>query len=135
MADNSTLPATGDVIASDDVGGVKYQRVKPSFGVDGAAVDVSATDPLPAYLTGQTVTGTLTGTGSVTISDLKGAATVTVEGVATAMTTHTFLMEVLTATGLWEVARYAFTAGTSGSITVPATTSSGSALLSTNSVR
>ena len=47
MADNTTLPGTGDVIATDDVGGVKYQRVKPAFGGDGVAIDVSATNPLP----------------------------------------------------------------------------------------
>jgi hypothetical protein len=47
MADNSTLPATGDVIASDDIGGVKYQRIKNTFGPDGTATDVSTTSPLP----------------------------------------------------------------------------------------
>lgn len=41
MADNSTLPATGDVIASDDVAGVKYQRVKIAVGADGTANDQS----------------------------------------------------------------------------------------------
>lgn len=41
MADNTTLNAGtgGDVIASDDIGGVKYQRVKPTLGADGTAVD------------------------------------------------------------------------------------------------
>lgn len=47
MADNSVLPATGDVIAADEIAGVKYQRVKNGFGVDGAYADVSTTDPLP----------------------------------------------------------------------------------------
>lgn len=49
MADNTTLNpgAGGDVIASDDIGGVKYQRIKTGFGGDGAYVDVSSTDPLP----------------------------------------------------------------------------------------
>lgn len=49
MADNTTLNpgAGGDTIASDDVGGVKYERVKVNFGVDGAATDVSAAAPLP----------------------------------------------------------------------------------------
>ena len=44
MADNTQLNAGtgGDVIASDDIGGVKYQRVKATFGKDGEAVDVSA---------------------------------------------------------------------------------------------
>lgn len=49
MADNTEInPGTGgDVIASDDIGGVKHQRVKMEFGEDGSATDVSATDPLP----------------------------------------------------------------------------------------
>ena len=49
MPDNTTLnPGVGgDSIASDDIGGVKFQRVKVAFGVDGVAADVSAIDPLP----------------------------------------------------------------------------------------
>ena len=57
MADNTSLNAGtgGDVIATDDVttlnggasSGVKVQRVKPSFGDDGTARDVSAAFPLP----------------------------------------------------------------------------------------
>lgn len=52
MSDNTQLNAGfgGDVIATDDVGGVKYQRVKPAFGPDGEAVDVSASNPLPVTL-------------------------------------------------------------------------------------
>lgn len=37
MADNTTLPGTGDVIADKDIGGIKYQRfilVHPVTGVD-----------------------------------------------------------------------------------------------------
>lgn len=47
MADNTTLPGTGDVIASDDIGGVKYQRVKMTFGADGSATDASTENPVP----------------------------------------------------------------------------------------
>lgn len=48
MADNiGYTPGSGAVVAADDVGGVLYQRVKPAFGEDNTAVDVSATDPLP----------------------------------------------------------------------------------------
>lgn len=49
MADNTVLNtgSGGDTIASDDIGGVKHQRVKIEYGVDGAAVDVSDTNPLP----------------------------------------------------------------------------------------
>ncbi len=42
MADNTTLNTGtgGDVIASDDISGVKYQRAKRSYGRDGIAADV-----------------------------------------------------------------------------------------------
>jgi len=52
MADNTTLnPGTlGDVIASDDISGVKFQRVKLVHGADGVnAGDVSDINGLPAY--------------------------------------------------------------------------------------
>jgi hypothetical protein len=51
MADNTTLNlgTGGDVIASDDISGVKHQRVKVEFGADGAASDVSNTNPLPTF--------------------------------------------------------------------------------------
>ena len=32
MADNTTLPGTGDVIADEDISGIKYQRVKLAVG-------------------------------------------------------------------------------------------------------
>lgn len=50
MADNTTLNTGtgGDVIGSDDIGGVKFQRVKLIHGVDGTNDgDISKTNPLP----------------------------------------------------------------------------------------
>lgn len=49
MADNITLNAGsgGAVTATDDIGGVHYQRVKVTFGADGTATDVSTVAPLP----------------------------------------------------------------------------------------
>jgi hypothetical protein len=48
MADNiGYTPGSGAVVAADDVGGVLYQRIKPAFGTDNTAVDVSADTPLP----------------------------------------------------------------------------------------
>jgi len=55
MADDVTFqgttpsyPPTDLVVASDDVGGKKFQRVIPVFGVDGGAkTDVSSFNPLP----------------------------------------------------------------------------------------
>lgn len=49
MADNITLNAGtgGDVIAADEITGVKHQQVKVEFGADGTATPVSDTNPLP----------------------------------------------------------------------------------------
>ncbi len=68
MADNVTLPGTGIVAASDDVGGVQYQRVKITHGVDGAATDSTSTTPFPAAVPDQTASGSLTSTTSVTLT-------------------------------------------------------------------
>lgn len=46
MADNGTA-ASGPTIAWDDIGGAAYQRIKVTFGADGTATDVSASDRLP----------------------------------------------------------------------------------------
>ncbi|KKK49847.1 hypothetical protein LCGC14_3130920, partial [marine sediment metagenome] len=50
MADNTQLNpgAAGDVIASDDIGGIKFPRGKITIGNDNVNDgDVSATNPLP----------------------------------------------------------------------------------------
>lgn len=49
MADNTELNSGsgGDTIASDDIAGVKHQRVKIQYGADGSATDVSDAAPLP----------------------------------------------------------------------------------------
>lgn len=55
MADNTVLNAGsgGDTVASDDIGGVKYQRVKMVYGNDGVALgDVSNSNPLPISIEG-----------------------------------------------------------------------------------
>lgn len=53
MADNiDVTPGTGKTVATDDVGGVQYQRVKINYGADGAAteVDVASGKQLPVAL-------------------------------------------------------------------------------------
>ena len=53
MADNTTLNvgSGGDVIATDDIGGVKYQRIKLVHGIDGVNDgDVSSANPLPTFI-------------------------------------------------------------------------------------
>lgn len=51
MADNTRLPipnTSGDEIAADDIGGVKFQRIKMIVGDDGVNDgDVSSSNPLP----------------------------------------------------------------------------------------
>ena len=46
MADN-TSQTGNDTISTDDIAGVKVQRVKVQFGADGSATDVSPTNALP----------------------------------------------------------------------------------------
>jgi len=74
MADNTTLNtgSGGDVIATDDIGGVKYQRVKISQGADGSATDVSSAAPLNVTLAN---TGANTNKLLVTPDLPSGAAT------------------------------------------------------------
>lgn len=53
MADNTTLNigTGGDVIASDDIAGVKYQRVKIVHGIDGVNDgDISSSNPMPTFI-------------------------------------------------------------------------------------
>lgn len=48
MSNNSTLPATGDIIATEDIAGAKLQRIKLALGAYGTDDgDVSAATPLP----------------------------------------------------------------------------------------
>ncbi len=62
MADNVTLnPGSGgDTLAANDIGGVKYQRVKVTWGAAGAVNDASAAAPLPTVQTGALPAGTNT---------------------------------------------------------------------------
>jgi hypothetical protein len=56
VADNTVLNtgSGGDTIATDDIGGVKHQRVKVEFGADGSATDVSTSNPLPVNVVDDT---------------------------------------------------------------------------------
>lgn len=47
MADNVTLPGTGEVVATDDIGGRQFQLVKVVHGADGVAHLTSDGNPLP----------------------------------------------------------------------------------------
>jgi hypothetical protein len=43
-------PGTGATVAADEIAGVLYQRIKIGVGVDGVAVDVSSSNPMPVTL-------------------------------------------------------------------------------------
>jgi hypothetical protein len=84
MADNTTLPGTGEAIASDDISGVQYQRIKLIHGADGTnAGDVATANPLPTLngmaLPADMVSGTAsaTGTGTTSVIAAGGAGTFT----------------------------------------------------------
>jgi hypothetical protein len=53
MADNVAITAgSGTTIATDDVGGAQYQRVKVVWGADGSVNDTSVAAPLPVVPNG-----------------------------------------------------------------------------------
>lgn len=64
MADNSSQ-AGNDTFATDDIAGIKHQRVKVEYGADGSATDVSPATPFPVYDPDLTSTGTISATDVV----------------------------------------------------------------------
>ena len=85
--DNTVLNSGtgGDTIASDDIAGVKYQRVKVVFGADGSATDASSTNPLPCDVINALPAGdnnignidvltVVTGTGATNLGKAEDAA-------------------------------------------------------------
>ena len=72
MSDNTRLnnPTVdgGDIIATDEINGVKHQRVKMQTGADGEATDVSAANPIPTALSANAVTASLIETAIEMIS-------------------------------------------------------------------
>jgi hypothetical protein len=48
VADNiAVTPGAGATVATDDVGGIQYQRIKIAFGADGVATDAHNDNPFP----------------------------------------------------------------------------------------
>lgn len=68
MADDVPITAgTGTNVATDDIGGRHFQRVKVTQGVDGTATDVSSTNPLPTMAPDFTA-----GPTNITVTDTAG---------------------------------------------------------------
>lgn len=64
-------PGAGITIATDDIAGTHYQRIKLTHGVDGVAVDCSGSNPLPTVLTaGSAAVGKLAANDGVDIGDV-----------------------------------------------------------------
>lgn len=87
MADNTVLNSGtgGDTISTDDIAGIKVQRVKVQYGVDGSATDVSDTNPLPIDDAGGSITvdGTVTANLSATDNAVLDAIAASVAGTLT----------------------------------------------------
>jgi len=86
MADNTTLNTMtgGDVVAADDIAGVKFQRVKLVEGADGANDgDISSANPLPIE---GTVTANLSATDNAVLDAIE-ADTTSIDGKITACNT------------------------------------------------
>ncbi len=108
MADNILItPGTVTPCATDDIGGVHYQRVKVTFGVDGAAADVSAGDPLPVsgtfYQATQPVS--ISAMPSTPVTGTFWQATQPVSGTVTinAIPTGANVIGAVTQSGTWNV--------------------------------
>jgi len=105
VADNTTLnPGVGgDVIATDDIGGVKYQRIKVGFGEEGTYLDVSDTDPMPVLgpLTDAELrAAAIAVTGGLTDAELRASPLVVTDTTAAELLDglQTLLLRLLNAT-------------------------------------
>lgn len=67
MADNSTTPSNGLPVASDDVGGSQYQRIKVAFGPDGSATDTTTSAGFPVNIVQNTGTALSTAANQTSI--------------------------------------------------------------------
>jgi len=64
MADNVPITAgSGTNVATDDVGGIHYQKVKVAYGADDSATSVSVANPFPTRRTAGSI-----GTGRKTVT-------------------------------------------------------------------
>ncbi len=94
MSDNTTLPGTGDVIADEDLGGVKYQKVKLVDGTPGSSTPAKVTaggqqsvsvDDLAVAL----IKALGKGLDSMAIDPTTGRLRITLDNIAAALTLAT----------------------------------------------
>jgi hypothetical protein len=99
MTDNvAYTPGSGATIAADDVSGVLYQRIKPAFGDDGSATDVSLTNPMPTQVYGEMLEAieafrmsmqALTRTIGQTMPDTAGRMRIAIDAISASLTLAT----------------------------------------------
>lgn len=99
MADNLAYTAgVGSTVATDDIGGVHFQRVKPAIGADGTAVDVSAANPMPVAAYGELIEAleaqrmalqALTRTIGQSMPDVAGRLRVAIDAISASLTLAT----------------------------------------------
>jgi hypothetical protein len=81
VADNvGYTPGTGATVAADEIGGVLYQRVKVTSGVDGTATDVSSSNPMPVSVGNFPATQPVS--GSVSVSNFPATQDVNITGIS-----------------------------------------------------
>lgn len=104
MPDDITItPGVGATVATDEISGRHFQRVKLTYGADGVAADVTATAPLPAetvYRTAVRASAVSVGTSATALpaTALTGRRLLIVRNVGTA-TVHLGASDVTTAAG------------------------------------
>ncbi len=113
MADNVDItPGTGLKVATDDVSGVHYQRVKLAVGDDGSASDATEANPLPTSDAGgqnllRRILQMLMSPLGYDKSLGRQRGTVVVEsGTVTTVSTVTTVTTVTTLTGLTNIGGY-----------------------------
>src|SRR5438105_2136018 len=111
MADNTTQTGS-DTIATDDIGGIKYQRVKVTYGADGSSTDASTASPLP--VTGYLAAGT-NNIGDIDVLTVP-AADRTTDSIAAALQTSALMSGLTVLTPKYA----AITASASGVTTIVA---------------
>ena len=79
MSNNTQLNIgkSGDVISTDDINGVKHQRVKVQYGDEGSATDVSTSAPLPVSDPASSVTSAAVSAAANAISSVNSRTAAT----------------------------------------------------------
>lgn len=104
MTDNVTLPGDASVIATDDVGGVQFQRVKLDLGGDGASAPVVGALPVALDAASLTALENVTVAGTVALDATALAALAAAATPATQAVSGTVALDAPTLSALENIA-------------------------------